>query len=61
MRYAILALLLACLVPPRLVVGAPGPGDPLPEVSAFDAEGEAFPLREKLAGKPAVIVFGCLT
>ena len=38
----------------------PKVGDRLPDVSAFDEQGEAFPLRETLDGSPAVIVFGCL-
>lgn len=36
-------------------------GKPLPEVVAHDENGEAFPLRERLDGRPAVLVFGCLT
>lgn len=36
-------------------------GEPLPEISGFDESGNPFPLREKFAGKHAVIVFGCLT
>lgn len=36
-------------------------GSALADVTAIDERGEAFPLREKLKGRPAVIVFGCLT
>ena len=42
-------------------LGIPSVGDPLPDLTVFDENGTAFPLREKLKGKPAVIVFGCLT
>ena len=38
----------------------PQPGDPMPEVSGFDDEGNPFELT-KLHGKHTVIVFGCLT
>ena len=36
-------------------------GKELPDVAAYDEEGEPFALREKLNGKHAVLVFGCLT
>ena len=36
-------------------------GKPLPDVSAIDENGDSFPLRKKLKGRHAVIVFGCLT
>ena len=36
-------------------------GSALADVTAFDEKGAEFPLREKLKGKHAVIVFGCLT
>ena len=39
----------------------PKVGSLLPEISVVDAQGESFPLREKLKGRHAVIVFGCLT
>ncbi len=39
----------------------PKVGGLLPEISVVDAQGESFPLREKLKGRHAVIVFGCLT
>ena len=35
-------------------------GDPLPDITLVDAEGEPFPL-ENLKGNHTVIVFGCLT
>jgi cytochrome oxidase Cu insertion factor (SCO1/SenC/PrrC family) len=35
-------------------------GDPLPDVTAYDADGHAFRLRS-LKGHYAVLVFGCLT
>ncbi len=38
----------------------PQPGDPMPIVAGFDAEGNPFELT-KLHGKHTVIVFGCLT
>lgn len=38
----------------------PQPGDPMPDVSGFDDEGNPFELT-KLHGKHTVIVFGCLT
>lgn len=39
----------------------PQVGSLIPEISVFDAQGGSFPLREKLKGRHAVIVFGCLT
>ncbi len=38
----------------------PQPGDPMPNVAGFDAEGNPLVLT-RLHGKHAVIVFGCLT
>ena len=38
----------------------PQPGDQMPEVAGYDAEGNPFNLT-KLHGKHTVIVFGCLT
>ncbi len=38
----------------------PQPGDPMPSVAGFDAEGNPLALT-KLHGKHTVIVFGCLT
>ena len=38
----------------------PQPGDQMPDVEGFDAEGNPFKLT-KLHGKHTVIVFGCLT
>ncbi len=38
----------------------PQPGDPMPDVAGFDAEGNPLALT-KLHGKHTVIVFGCLT
>ena len=39
----------------------PTVGSLAPNISVFDAEGRSFALREKLKGRHAVIVFGCLT
>ena len=39
---------------------APAVGEPLPDLAAYDAEGRAFRLSS-LKGRPAVLVFGCLT
>lgn len=39
---------------------APQIGDPLPDVTAFDADGNEFHLRS-LKGNYTVLVFGCLT
>ncbi|MDP7655313.1 MAG: hypothetical protein QF706_04520 [Roseibacillus sp.] len=39
----------------------PKAGSLIPDISVFDAEGRSFALREKLKGRHAVIVFGCLT
>ena len=39
----------------------PQEGDKLADVSAIGEDGKEFPLREKLKGKHAVLVFGCLT
>ena len=39
----------------------PQAGSLIPEISVVDAQGESFPLREKLKGRHTVIVFGCLT
>jgi len=39
---------------------APKVGDPLPELLAYDSQGEEFPLSS-LRGSYAVLVFGCLT
>ncbi|MEO0414807.1 MAG: hypothetical protein AAF226_07630 [Verrucomicrobiota bacterium] len=36
-------------------------GKPLPDVTAFDEAGNAFPLRDKLKDQHSVIVFGCMT
>ena len=41
--------------------GIPQVGDRLPDVVGIDEAGDEFPLREKLKGKHAVLVFGCLT
>ena len=38
----------------------PQPGDPMPNVAGFDAEGNPLALT-RLHGKHTVIVFGCLT
>ncbi|MFV1967199.1 MAG: hypothetical protein ACC628_17355 [Pirellulaceae bacterium] len=39
---------------------APGIGDPLPDITVFDADGNEFPLQS-LRGDYTVLVFGCLT
>ena len=36
-------------------------GSQIADVTAYDAKGQPFPLREKIKDRPAVIVFGCLT
>jgi len=36
-------------------------GSELADVTAYNEKGEAFPLQQKLKGRHAVIVFGCLT
>ena len=38
----------------------PAVGDPLPDVSGFDADGNEFNLRQ-LKDNYSVVVFGCLT
>ena len=64
--------LLALLMIPAANAFAQGPrgksnqplplqGKDLPDVSAFDSEGKPFALHQKLKGRHAVIVFGCLT
>ena len=57
--YPTIALVAASLL--SAAFGIPSVGDPVPDLTALDEAGKPFPLREKLAGKPAVIVFGCLT
>lgn len=61
MRTIFLTSALACLLSANVSTATPKVGDRLPDVSGFDEKGKPFSLREKLAGKPAVIVFGCLT
>lgn len=39
---------------------SPGIGEPMPDVTAYDAEGRPFRLRD-LKGHYTVLVFGCLT
>ena len=34
---------------------------PVPEVTAYDAEGNPIAFREKMRGGYSVVVFGCLT
>ncbi|MGI9239250.1 MAG: hypothetical protein ACR2RV_00525 [Verrucomicrobiales bacterium] len=46
---------------PGLALGIPRVGEQLPDVVGYDESGKEFSLRGKLEGKPAVIVFGCLT
>ena len=38
----------------------PQAGDPLLDISVYDAQGDPFELAS-LKGKPTVLVFGCLT
>jgi cytochrome oxidase Cu insertion factor (SCO1/SenC/PrrC family) len=40
--------------------GTPEVGDPVPDITVFDADGKKFPLR-KIKGNYTVLVFGCLT
>jgi hypothetical protein len=73
MRFRVSALLFVSLVLQVVAAGQGGDrrrgggenmpkvGSLLPEISVFDARGDSFPLREKLKGRHAVIVFGCLT
>ena len=39
----------------------PQVGSLIPDITVVDSLGGEFPLREKLKGRHAVIVFGCLT
>ncbi|MFT5498675.1 MAG: cytochrome oxidase Cu insertion factor (SCO1/SenC/PrrC family) [Kiritimatiellia bacterium] len=39
---------------------APALGDPLPDLTAYTADGQPVKLRD-LKGHPTVLVFGCLT
>jgi len=73
MRFRILILLLVTFVFQAVAAGQdperrrgggenmPKAGSLIPDISVFDAEGRSFALREKLKGRHAVIVFGCLT
>ena len=36
-------------------------GKNVPDLTAFDADGKKFPLKENLRGGYSVVVFGCLT
>lgn len=45
----------------RFLEEDPKIGALIPDVSAYDAEGNKVRLREILAGQHAVLVFGCLT
>ena len=60
MRNVVLSVAVAIFLGADFAIAVPKVGDRLPDVSAFDEQGEAFPLRETLDGSPAVIVFGCL-
>jgi hypothetical protein len=44
----------------RFENAAPGVGTPLPEISAYDADGRPFELKNR-KGSYTVLVFGCLT
>lgn len=48
------------LIPVLASAQMPGPGERLPEITIYDAQGESFQLRE-VEGELSVIVFGCLT
>jgi cytochrome oxidase Cu insertion factor (SCO1/SenC/PrrC family) len=70
MRFALAFTLLAGFTasviaqgPRRGNSGGPLPlqGKMLPDVNAFDDEGNPVSLRQALKGKHGVIVFGCLT
>ena len=39
----------------------PQVGSLIPDIIVVDSQGREFPLREKLKGRHAVLVFGCLT
>ena len=52
----LLLLLLAGTAIARLPVD-----EKVPNVTAYDSEGTAFPLQEKMKDHYSVIVFGCLT
>ena len=39
----------------------PQVGSLIPDITVVDSLGGGFPLREKLKGRHAVLVFGCLT
>ncbi len=39
----------------------PQVGSLIPDITVVDSQGREFPLREKLKGRHAVLVFGCLT
>ena len=45
----------------QIAAAVPKVGDRLPDVTAYSEDGKPFQLRKKLEGKPAVLVFGCLT
>ena len=40
---------------------SPRVGEPIPDVTGYDEQGEPFPLRARLRGSYTVLVFGCLT
>jgi hypothetical protein len=61
MRTIFFTVAVACLLFANLAGAIPKVGDRLPAVTAYDEAGKEFPLAEQLAGKPAVLVFGCLT
>jgi peroxiredoxin len=48
------------MVSQRFDKASPAVGDPLPDVTALDAEGRPLRLSE-LKGQYTVLVFGCLT
>jgi hypothetical protein len=61
MRTLIRVAAVASWLIPQIVFALPEVGDRLPDITVLDEAGKPFPLRDRLEGKPAVIVFGCLT
>ena len=45
----------------RFEEAAPAIGEPMPDLTVYDAEGEALRLRELLRDHYTVLVLGCLT
>lgn len=49
------------MVDQRFESAAPGIGEPMPDLTLYDAEGKALRLRELLRDHYTVLVLGCLT